>query len=97
MASLTDADLELVAKLQEFRFDPLNFVRYAYHWGDGDLASQEGPDEWQSDLLRTIGEKMEASSSNAGEAVRIAVSSGHGSGKSAVSAWINQWFIATSV
>jgi len=95
MASLTDADLELVAKLQEFRFDPLNFVRYAYHWGDGDLASQEGPDEWQSDLLRTIGEKMEASSSNAGEAVRIAVSSGHGSGKSAVSAWINQWFIAT--
>jgi hypothetical protein len=45
----------LAEDLGGFFNDPLGFVRYAYHWGHGDLAGHDGPDTWQADVLGEIG------------------------------------------
>lgn len=83
------------AQLQEavasFVDNPLGFVLFAFDWGNGDLAGQEGPDTWQADILRLIGENT----LTVEEALRIAVASGHGIGKTALVAWIILWFIST--
>lgn len=72
-------------------YDPLGFVRQAFAWGQGDLAEHTGPDDWQAEVLRTLGE----GGKTAAEAVRIAVASGHGVGKSALVAWIIVWAMST--
>ncbi|QQS11055.1 MAG: terminase [Rhodospirillales bacterium] len=73
-----------------FRDDPSGFVRFAFDWGVGDLADMAGPDRWQAAVLDAIGASLAR-----GEAPRIAVSSGHGVGKTALVAWIVLWFLAT--
>lgn len=85
------ADLEIADDIAAFEFDPVGYVRYVFDWGHGDLAGEDGPDEWQEDLLRTIGDALKTSDT----AVQIAIASGHGIGKTAVSAWIIHWFVAT--
>ena len=66
--------------------DPLAFVLGAYPWGEpgSPLADAEGPDKWQRELLRSIGEEV-ARNGFDGRApvrpIRRAVSSGHGIGK----------------
>jgi hypothetical protein len=89
----TAAELEtqLEEHIAEFVDDPLGFVLWAYPWGEGDLAGETGPDEWQSDLLREIGEKCLTCEG----ALRIAVAAGHGVGKSTLIAWIMQWLMST--
>lgn len=74
-----------------FEFDPLGYVLFTWDWGHGDLANEEGPDEWQSAALREVGEAMR----NAEASVRIAIASGHGIGKTCLTAWIIHWFMAT--
>jgi len=65
--------------------DPLAFVLGAYPWGEpGPLKDHPGPDEWQADLLRTIGKAVRGHKFNGTKPVppiRAAVSSGHGIGK----------------
>lgn len=91
-ASLPPDPDELIAEqMAQFRFDPLGYVRWVFDWGHGDLAGEEGPDEWQADTLREIGEAMRTSETS----VRIAIASGHGIGKTALTAWVIHWFIAT--
>lgn len=81
----------MAEQMGRFRFDPLGYVRWVFDWGHGDLAGEEGPDEWQSAMLRDIGEAMRTSETS----VRMAVASGHGIGKTALTAWVIHWFIAT--
>lgn len=71
--------------------DPLGFVRYAFAWGQGDLAGHEGPDAWQVEVLRDIGRFVRGAQG----AVRVATASGHGVGKSALAAWIILWAMST--
>src|SRR5215469_877502 len=86
---------ELIADIAGFFDDPLGFVRYAYPWGEaGRLKDETGPDEWQTAALRKLGEAVRAGG-DASEAIRLAVASGHGIGKTAVIAWIIQWFLST--
>ena len=74
---------------------PLGFVRFAWPWGEpGELSRHTGPRTWQADILRTIGERLQAGAS-AAEAIQIAVASGHGIGKSTIVAWLCFWAIAT--
>lgn len=77
--------------------DPLGFVDFIFPWGvDGTrLENETGPDEWQADVLDTIGRQIRESDIDVQEAIQLAVSSGHGIGKSALIAWILIWFIAT--
>ena len=83
---------QLAETIAEFADDPLGFVLMVFGWGEpGDLQEEEGPDEWQADILRAIGEGC----LNPSEAIQIAVASGHGIGKTALVSWIILWFIAT--
>jgi hypothetical protein len=73
--------------------DPLHFVEMAFDWGTGELEGHDGPDVWQADVLSTIREHMMSPRQN--RALRIAVASGHGVGKSALVAWLILWAMST--
>src|SRR5712664_3736470 len=83
-----------------FRFDPLGYVLFAFPWGVAGtvLADEEGPEPWQRDILERLGKSLLSDSSGVlspSEALRIAVASGHGIGKSALVAWIILWALST--
>lgn len=86
-----EQELKLAEAVMHFVDDPLGFVRFVFDWGQGDLAGESGPDEWQADILELIGSRA----LTAQEALRIAVASGHGIGKTTLVAWIILWFIST--
>ncbi len=71
--------------------DPLRFVLAAFAWGEAELAGCDGPDAWQQDILAAIRDGRLALDG----ALRIAVASGHGIGKSALVSWLVLWALAT--
>ncbi len=85
---------EQLAKICEIgALDPLTWVRTIFPWGEEGtvLADRDGPDTWQVDVL----EALRDGSLNATSSVRIAIASGHGVGKTALTAWIILWFMST--
>jgi len=78
-------------ELADFTTDPYGFVLYAFPWGEGELEGYDGPDEWQTKILKAISEGVITPT----QAIQIAVASGHGIGKSALVAWIILWAIST--
>lgn len=82
--------MRFVAELYD---DPEGFVWAMFPWGvaGGPLEHDTGPDTWQTDTLKLIGEH----SLDPSEALQLAVASGHGIGKTALIAWIILWFIST--
>ncbi len=62
-----------------------------FRWGEGALAGETGPDEWQRDLLAEVRDALAAGVAP----LRLAVASGHGVGKTALSAWLILWFLST--
>lgn len=92
-------DLTLADELAQFYADPLGFVHFAYPWGEpGALQDLEGPDEWQAAVLEEIGREVEARGFDgqaAVDAIREAVASGHGIGKSTLVAWLVCWLMST--
>jgi hypothetical protein len=82
--------VELAAKLSR---DPLAFVQCCYPWGVAgtELAAETGPDTWQASVLAAVRDGL----LNPSEAVRVAVSSGHGPGKSALACWLVHWALCT--
>ena len=74
----------------KFKDDPLGFVLHYFEWTAG-----EGPDEWQAEVLSDLGRLIKERPFNGKdpvEAVRMAISSGHGIGKSTLIAWLH-WFL----
>jgi hypothetical protein len=93
-------DEELAEEISQFYADPLGFVLFAYPWGEKGtpLALYDGPDQWQREFLRHLGEEVRKRSFdglNAVEPIRAAASSGHGIGKSTMSAWLTDWILST--
>ncbi len=88
---LQGSEAELADAVAEFHADPLGYVILAFDWGGGDLIGHDGPDAWQADILESIG----SGSLSPAEALRVAVASGHGVGKSALVAWIVLWAMST--
>lgn len=84
---------ELVDAIAQCHDDPLAFVHLVYPWGKPGtiLHEYDGPDEWQIWVL----EQIRTGAMSVGDAVQIAVASGHGIGKTALVAWIVHWFIST--
>jgi len=72
--------------------DPVKFVAEAFTWGEGELKNSTGPEPWQRWLLEQIRDGL----MSPGEAIRIAISSGHGIGKSACCSWVCLWALMTS-
>lgn len=92
-ASQADLHRRMHEEIGAFRFDPLGFVLYAFPWGvpGTELADETGPEEWQRRILDRLGQGLITME----EAVRDAVASGHGIGKSALVAWIILWALST--
>jgi hypothetical protein len=88
-------EAELVDDIAAFRHDPLAYVLYAFPWGEGELAKEQGPRDWQIDVLTTIREGLQKGELTETEAIQVAISSGHGIGKSALVAWLILWAMST--
>lgn len=95
---LTRRDLVLAEEVGQFFYDPFGFVMFAFPWGvkGTRLEKQNGPDDWQIEVLVTLGEMLKAGVGlKDALPVLLAVASGHGIGKTALIAWIILWFIST--
>ncbi|MGE5537322.1 MAG: terminase [Gemmatimonas sp.] len=86
-------DLATVTALGGCASDPLRFVLTAFAWGEGELADHAGPDKWQTEVLRAIGDHLRLEKPS--RPLRVAVASGHGVGKSALVAWLILWAMTT--
>lgn len=87
----TDPELLLVEDMASLSRDPLKWVIYSFPWGQGELTGFDGPDIWQSEILSKIRDGLLTLT----QAIRIAVASGNGPGKSALAAWLMLWAIST--
>jgi hypothetical protein len=84
----------------EYTNDPLGFVHYAYPWGEPNtpLASESGPDANQRAVLEDLGREVRKRRFNGTDPVMpvlMAISSGHGTGKTVLGAWIAGWILST--
>lgn len=96
----TPANEQLAEEVAEFYSDPLGFVMFAYPWGEEGTALEgfDGPDTWQREFLTTLGELIKERGFDGAMAVmpiRMARSSGHGIGKSALVGWLVGWLMST--
>lgn len=94
-----EQDVILADEVAQYYADPLGFVVAMYPWGEpGSLADHEGPDKWQVEFLTTLGESVRSNAFDGKTPcapVRMAVSSGHGPGKSTMAAWLVDWIMST--
>ena len=93
-------NLELARRIRDCKADPLRFVLFAFLWGEPgtSLEQHTGPDTWQAEFLRDLREEVRQRNFNGAEpvkAIRMAVSSGHGIGKSILVAWLVLWIMST--
>ena len=85
-------DPEALAEwLDSVSSDPVRFVEEGFSWGQGELTGMSGPEPWQRWLLETIRDGL----LTPGEAIKIAIASGHGIGKSCLCAWVTLWSVST--
>jgi hypothetical protein len=86
--------IKIAEYLHQYERDPLGFVMDVFPWGQEGttLVDQTGPDTWQTEVLVTIGKCLDWE-----EALQIAISSGHGVGKSCLVSWVILWGISTRV
>jgi hypothetical protein len=87
---------EILERLAEFENDPEGFALWAYPWGEAGtpLEKFDGPDEWQLDAFREIGERLRAGGDK-GCLIQMARRSGHGIGKSAFVGMMVDWALST--
>src|ERR1700722_8520691 len=89
---------DLAREVAKFKNDPLGFVLHCYPWGQGDLSSFTGPDANQKEFLGSLGKEVRKRAFDGQQVVmpvRMAETSGHGTGKSALGAWIANWILST--
>lgn len=89
--STAEAPKSLEEAIGAFVDDPLGYVYFAFAWGYDALVDEDGPDTWQADTLRTIGEQC----LTLDHALQLAIASGHGVGKTALISWLILWFMST--
>lgn len=88
----------LAEDMGKFYANPSGFVMYAYEWGKGDLTGFDGPFDWQCEFLSWWGNEIKKRSFDGivpVDAIRGCVSSGHGIGKSALTAWCVDFIMST--
>ncbi len=88
-------DAELVEAAAHYSRNPLGFVLYAFPWGGPELDGEDGPDQWQREVLEEIGAALREGLITVEQVLQIAVASGHGVGKSALVAWVILWALCT--
>lgn len=95
-----EAAAKLADELARYYADPLGFVTIAYPWGEKgtDLELEPGPDANQEAFLRDLGAAVEArgfDGTNPAMPILMTATSGHGTGKSVMGAWIADWILST--
>lgn len=92
--AMTDFEYEsaLTEDISRFYDDPLGFVYYAFPWGQGELAGMDGPDTWQREMLEEVGARIRKDPE---ATIREATASGHGIGKTTMTAWLVIWAMST--
>lgn len=91
-------DIRLAMDIAQFVDDPEGFAKYAFPWGEGQLSYARSLRRWQRRYLRKLGELVRARGFNGIEPVlpiQISTSSGHGIGKSALTAILILWIMST--
>lgn len=80
--------------LLDCEHDPVTFVELAFPWGEKgtELENEDGPFDWQREVLEHIRDNC----FNRDVAIKIAVASGNGIGKSALVSWIILWAFSTA-
>jgi hypothetical protein len=89
---------QLQVDMGQFFADPYGFVMYAFEWDKAPLKDFVGPDKWQIELMEDIRQQVLANNFDGKtpvDAIRESVTSGHGVGKSAVTAWLTLWIMST--
>jgi hypothetical protein len=97
MAAKT-GDAALAEFVSQFYADPYRFVCACYPWQTGILTGFDGPDKWQREILEQIGAEVAQrrfDGRNAVPPLRFSTASGHGIGKSALTAWLVDWIMST--
>lgn len=93
-------DVLLAREIAQFYADPLGFVLFAYPWGKPGtvLEHEPGPDDNQREFLLSLGEEVRKRKFDGLRPVmpiQMSESSGHGTGKSAMGAWLTDWVLST--
>lgn len=92
---MESAEDELIHLAAECSTDPVRWVQMAYDWGcSGELAAHPGPKSWQRDVLCDIRGHL-ADPTKRHQPLMLAVTSGHGIGKSALIGMVVNWALST--
>lgn len=87
-------ELQVLEELASYTFDPLSYTLAVFPWGEGELATNSGPYLWQKEVLATIRDHLQHKETRY-QPLRIAISSGHGIGKTALMAFVTKWGLGT--
>jgi hypothetical protein len=88
----------LVEESALYYSDPYGWVLWAFPWDSESLKGFGGPDDWAKDYLMRLGDEVKKrgfDGSTAVPAIRMATTSGHGIGKTTMTAWIILWTMST--
>lgn len=88
---------ELLDQVCKLSLDPDQFILFAFPWSKPgtELEKFTGPLPWQMDVLRDISRLLHQGKMTTAEAIKYAVASGHGIGKSALVAMLIIWAMST--
>jgi hypothetical protein len=92
-----EAEIELARWSASLATDPLKWAEQAFPWGEGDLAGR-ALEQWQRDFLTDLGEQIRTHGFDGQHSVppvQMAVGSGHGTGKSALSSILVLFIMST--
>lgn len=81
---------QMIAEVGETIFDPLAYAERFYPWGEGSLEGSEGPRKWQREILAYLRDHI-SNPKTRYTPCKVAVSSGHGIGKSAFMGMVCNW------
>jgi hypothetical protein len=85
---------EFYENLAKLTYRPSKYADAAFAWGEGLLEKAQGPRAWQTKILALIQEKLSVPATRH-QPIRIAISSGHGIGKSSLIGMILNWAMST--
>jgi hypothetical protein len=94
LSTKIDPLIEMAQDIAGYTHDPAGFARYAYGWGDGELSDSQGPRGWQAKVNGFISQQL-SNPATRFQPCCIAISSGHGIGKSAEIGMLVNWGMST--
>jgi hypothetical protein len=89
-----DLELELLQRVMKHARDPLGYTQRFYPWGKDAVDGSLGPRKWQTEVHAYIRDHL-ANPATRFTPCRVAISSGHGIGKSAFLGQIVNWAMST--